>query len=83
MPLYDYKCTACEHVWDDFQTVANRNKPTKKPCPKCGKKKVIKLDAAIQVIDPVRLGVTRPDHGFKEVISKVKKAHPRNTMRDY
>ena len=83
MPLYDYKCTACENTWDEMQTIANRNKPAKKPCPKCGQKKVIKLDASIQVIDPVRLGITRPDNGFKEVISKVKKAHPRNTMRDY
>jgi hypothetical protein len=35
------------------------------------------------LIDPVRLGVRRPDSGFKEVISKIKSAHPRSRMRDY
>ena len=83
MPLYEYQCSACNHIWDDIYTIAKRNHPTKKPCPKCGKKKVTKMDATVQIIDSVRLGVTRPDHGFKEIISKVKKAHPRHTMRDY
>jgi hypothetical protein len=35
------------------------------------------------VIDPVRLGIRKPDSGFKEVISKIKAAHPRHGMRDY
>jgi len=35
------------------------------------------------VIDPVRLGIRKPDSGFKEVISKIKSAHPRHGMRDY
>jgi putative FmdB family regulatory protein len=83
MPLYEYQCSACKHLWDDIYTIAKRNQPTKKPCPNCGKKKVVKSDASIQIIDAVRLGITRPDHGFKDVISKIKKAHPRNTMRDY
>jgi putative FmdB family regulatory protein len=84
MPLYEYQCSACNHLWDDFYTIAKRNAPTRKPCPKCGKKKITKLAASnTKVIDPVRLGITRPDHGFKDVISKIKKAHPRHTMRDY
>ena len=36
MPTYDYKCEACEHVWDEFQPITS--KPTKK-CPECGKLK--------------------------------------------
>jgi hypothetical protein len=35
------------------------------------------------LIDPVRLGIRRPDSGFKEVISKIKAAHPRSKMKDY
>jgi putative FmdB family regulatory protein len=81
MPLYEYKCNACEHQWDDFYTVASRNKPTKKPCPKCGEKKVIKMDASsVQCIDSVRLGIRRPDNGFKEIISKIKKGNPRSDL---
>ncbi|MGQ0636975.1 MAG: FmdB family zinc ribbon protein [Planctomycetaceae bacterium] len=36
MPTYDYVCGACEHTWDEFQSITA--KPTKK-CPSCGKAK--------------------------------------------
>lgn len=31
-------------------------------------------------VDPVRLGVTRPDNGFKEAVQKVQEAHPINEI---
>ena len=84
MALYEYQCSSCNHLWDDFYTIAKRNAPTKKPCPKCGKKTVTKLVASnTKVIDSVRLGLTRPDNGFKEIIAKVKKGHPTAPIRDY
>lgn len=36
MPTYDYKCDACEHKWEEFQSI--KADPTKK-CPSCGKLK--------------------------------------------
>jgi putative FmdB family regulatory protein len=36
MPTYDYVCDACEHEWEEFQSMTV--KPTKK-CPKCKKSK--------------------------------------------
>ena len=36
MPTYDYKCKACEHTWEEFQSI--KAVPTKK-CPACGKSK--------------------------------------------
>ena len=36
MPTYDYKCDACNHLWEEFQSI--KAEPTKK-CPKCGKSK--------------------------------------------
>ena len=40
MPTYDYKCTACEHTFEEFQSITA--KPIKK-CPECGKNKVKRL----------------------------------------
>ena len=40
MPTYDYKCDACEHTWEEFQSI--KAEPTKK-CPECGKKKAKRL----------------------------------------
>lgn len=37
MPTYEYQCDACEHNFDEFQSMSE--KPLKK-CPKCGKRKL-------------------------------------------
>ena len=36
VPTYDYKCEACDHLWEEFQSI--KAEPIKK-CPKCGKSK--------------------------------------------
>ena len=43
MPTYDYQCDACEHKWEEFQSI--KAEPTKK-CPSCGKKKAKRLIGA-------------------------------------
>ena len=37
MPTYEYQCDACEHNFDEFQSMSEA--PLKK-CPKCGKRKL-------------------------------------------
>ncbi|MEK6702685.1 MAG: FmdB family zinc ribbon protein [Planctomycetota bacterium] len=34
MPTYDYRCTACKHTFEEFQTMSAKHL---KKCPKCGK----------------------------------------------
>lgn len=36
MPTYNYECKKCEHLWEDYQSISNREKPLQEPCPKCG-----------------------------------------------
>lgn len=40
MPTYDYTCDACEHVWEEFQSI--KAEATKK-CPQCKKSKARRL----------------------------------------
>ncbi len=40
MPTYDYRCDACEHQFEEFQSM--KDEPLKK-CPQCGKKKLQRL----------------------------------------
>ena len=40
MPTYDYKCTACEHRFEQFQSM--KDKPLRK-CPSCGKSALERL----------------------------------------
>ncbi len=43
MPTYDYRCDACEHQWELFQSI--KAEPEKK-CPSCKKKKARRLIGA-------------------------------------
>jgi putative FmdB family regulatory protein len=40
MPTYEYKCSACDHVFEKFQSITAA--PIKK-CPQCGKNKAKRL----------------------------------------
>ncbi len=40
MPTYDYQCGACDHVFEEFQSITS--KPLRK-CPACGKQKLNRL----------------------------------------
>jgi putative FmdB family regulatory protein len=43
MPTYEYFCDACEHRFDEFQSI--NDKPLKK-CPKCGRPKLRRIFGA-------------------------------------
>jgi putative FmdB family regulatory protein len=43
MPTYEYHCDACEHRFDEFQSI--NDEPLKK-CPECGKKKLRRVFGA-------------------------------------
>ena len=43
MPTYEYRCEACDHKWDEFQSITA--KPTRK-CPKCKKMKAERIISA-------------------------------------
>lgn len=40
MPTYDYKCSACDHTFDELQTFSE---PPLTKCPKCKKNKLERL----------------------------------------
>ena len=47
MPTYEYKCNACLHTFEQFQSMKDK---TLRTCPKCGKKaleRLIGLGAAV------------------------------------
>ncbi|HEX5135693.1 MAG TPA: zinc ribbon domain-containing protein [Planctomycetota bacterium] len=43
MPTYDYRCDACGHAFDAFQSITE---PALKKCPKCGKNRLRRLIGA-------------------------------------
>jgi putative FmdB family regulatory protein len=43
MPTYEYQCDACEHNFDEFQSMSDKQL---KKCPKCGKSKLRRVFGA-------------------------------------
>ena len=56
MPTYEYECDACEHNFDEFQSI--NDKPLKK-CPKCGKNKLRRVFGAGAAILYLRHGMAK------------------------
>lgn len=41
MPTYDFSCTKCNHTFDLYLKMDEREEPLSKPCPKCNAKKSV------------------------------------------
>jgi putative FmdB family regulatory protein len=66
MPTYDYECEACSHSFEHFQEMSARKLRT---CPKCGKRKLVRLVGA-------GAGVIFRGSGFYETDYKRKQSKP-------
>jgi len=57
MPIYEYKCPACGHV---FEELVSRNAKEPGSCPKCGTDGVVKILSAIGGISMGSVGGETP-----------------------
>jgi putative FmdB family regulatory protein len=82
MPLYNYKCEACNHEFEAALKIADRDLPITEPCPKCQVQgQVLKtISGAPSLGDPVRLGIRKMDNGFKEVLQKIHANNPGSNL---
>lgn len=82
MPTYDYRCSKCEFIFEQYQKIDDREIPCKSVCPNCKEKNTVSITytSAPSIVDPVRIGVRKPDGGFKEIISKIKEKHKGHSM---
>jgi len=75
MPTYDYVCQECKHHFELITKIDNRKDAEEEPCPNCTAPAVELVMSAPAIGDPVRLGITRPDGGFSEVLQKIHKSN--------
>ena len=81
MPFYLYGCSECSHEFEEFKTIAEYDVPLKEACPSCYKVGYIsRLISGAEICDPVSLGVTKVPKGYNEVVKRIKKNHPGNTI---
>jgi hypothetical protein len=81
MPFYDYKCE-CGHEWQEFKKIANMLDPISLPCPSCNEcGKVTKPFSGIPGFgDPTRLGLKKPDSGFKDLMQRIHERTPGSNL---
>ena len=78
MPIYEYKCNECEHTFDDYLNVSDRDKPLKQPCPECGVKAVSKLVSATSMGVDMNCTPDKKTGGdWSRLMDKMKKSTPK------
>lgn len=72
LPTYSYQCQSCEHMFERIYKIAERKLPEEQECPNCKTVNSVRQTLSpVPMGDPVRLGFTKPDNGFKEVLQKI------------
>lgn len=75
MPNYSYICLNCDHTFDETHLMKDHDKPMKKPCPKCKKKKIEKnwsLQANSVGFDTTMSPTKVMGGAWKEVMDRIK-----------
>lgn len=81
MPVYQYFCKKCNHVWDERYLIKDREIPTKSPCPECNENNSISICIGnVGIGDPIRLGLRKADPGMTKVLKAINKKY-RGTMQ--
>ncbi len=82
MPLYDYRCKACQHQWKESRRIAERSVPVDTPCPECGKEgEIFQVIGTSSIVAGVRLTDKRPE-GWKDVLRGVHKTAGKKSSVD-
>lgn len=74
MIRYEYECEKCQHVWDDFRRMADRETPLNEPCPNCKELGFVKQligSPAARIDMALRSQFTKAKGGMKEVMQKI------------
>ena len=79
MPFYQYSCAACTHEFEKSLKIAERDEA--QVCPECNSGETVRGVSAAPLIDPVRLGIRRPDAGWKEVLQKIHEKTPGSILK--
>lgn len=85
MPIYDYKCGECGKTFTKILRMSERKTPEQEPCPHCGSSGKVEqvLLSAPGIADPCRIGVTKADSGFKEVLAGIHQKTPGSQLNQY
>lgn len=80
MPLYGYKCTSCEHVFEEIKKVSEYDAPCKEPCPECSKTTVQRyIDSAPALSKTGGRTNLRVTDDFNSILKKIDKFYGKSS----
>ena len=79
MPTYDYKCNACDHRFEAFQSIKAK---VMKKCPECGKNALERLIGTGGAVLFKGSGFYQTDYRSKEYTEAAKKDAPPETKSE-
>lgn len=84
MPLYEFQCAECGHTFEKLKPIRDMKVPESEPCPNCTTIGSVdqKVFTAQIWADASRMGIKRPDDGFREVLARVAEKAPGNNIGD-
>lgn len=85
MPIYEFSCKKCNHVFDEMLSMNEYDLPLSQPCPSCQATDSVNRHwgTAPSIGDPVRLGITKPPQGFKDLMNHYKSVHPGGNLKGF
>lgn len=80
MPIYEYKCSACDYQFSALHKVDDRKIPEETPCPNCKECGKVHISIGMTtIVSGVGTNLKPPD-GFKDVLKEIKAKNPHNRM---
>ena len=75
MPIYEYHCEKCKHIFEEVLSMSRRDEPTQQPCPECKEENGVKkgISATTMGVD-MKMGVPS---WFQDKLSKMKDYTPK------
>lgn len=81
MPIYDYRCKECETRFE--KSVPMKDFKQQQECPACGAASERTVGAYAPAIgDPIRLGIKKPDQGFRDLLRRIDQKTPGSTLKN-
>jgi len=82
---YEYTCGNCDHIWERQLKLSEYKTPIDSPCPSCEESgNISQYFGGMPVhIDSHKLGIKKPDAGFREVMAKIHEKSPGSELKNY
>ena len=82
MPMYNYRCDACNVAFEKLVKMSERMCVENSPCPSCAAEESVKYEmSSPMIVSGVGSLLSKTDSGWKETLSKIKEANTINNIK--